>query len=92
METPPKTFEIRELWDLHFKALELGRQLDALIAAAPRSHGGMAALDRLVTARGSHARTIRSLATAAQIKPRPVKRKQLFQAVGTLTPASEQLR
>jgi hypothetical protein len=83
METTPKPFEVQALWSVHFAALEIARQLDALIASADRGHGGIAVLDRLVAARKSHAKTVRSLAAATEIKPRAGKRKRLFAAVGT---------
>jgi hypothetical protein len=88
MENPSKPVEIADFWDLYYRALELARQLDGLIAVADRGHGGIAVLDRLVAARSSHARTVRSLAAATELKPRAAKRKRLFAAVGTAsTPA-----
>jgi hypothetical protein len=88
METPAKPVEIADFWDLYYQALELGRRLDAVIAVVDRGHGGIAVLDRLVAARASHARTLRSLSAATELKPRSTKRRRLFAAVGTTPPAA----
>jgi hypothetical protein len=88
MENPSKPVEIADFWDLYYRALELGRQLDAAIAAADRGHGAIGLLDRLASARGSHRRTVRSLAAAIEVRPRSSKRRHLFAPVGTAsTPA-----